>query len=73
MDPRESYGFFYNFRTPAPNGFWFCSGIWQERPLVGDPQPIGVDIAYIRDQFFDHTRYRIHTCNRISFSRLLLL
>jgi hypothetical protein len=37
------------------------------------PQPICVDVAYIGGQFFDHRGHQIHVCNRISFSRLLLL
>jgi hypothetical protein len=38
------------------------------------PQPTFVDIAYyIGDQFFDHKGHRIHTCNWIGFSCILLL
>ena len=62
---------FYSLPTPVTDGF--SSGIWQEHSLVGEISDEFVDVAYIGDQLIDHKGHRIHPCDRIGFSRILLL
>ena len=64
---------FHHFLTHATDSLWFRSGIRQEYSLVGDTAATLVDVANIRQQFIDHKRHRIITCNWIGFNHLLLL
>ena len=51
----------------------FGSGIGEERTVVGHSVHFFCQFCNVVEQFFDHQRCRSHTCDRIGFSRVLLL